>query len=180
MAAQKRVKYADSFTRQLGHLDVAGCMHPASSRDDNALRSTTVDLMPQRNAAGRVHIQLFDSPQVKTIAEAMDSVTVGSRAAVQTEYAQLFLPGFSDRLRPVAGAIISEMARAGAIKDGPRAFCLGNEGPAGDPQGPAISIFLGKNRTRRDPTRVPPGPIRVHPGPIFLGPGPTPRLASKS
>jgi len=67
-----------------------------------------------------VHIQLFDSPQVKTIAEAMDSVTVWSRAAVQTEYAQLFLPGFSDHLRPVAGAIISEMARAGAIKDGPR------------------------------------------------------------
>ena len=50
------------------------------------------------------------------------------------------------------------------------------QGTRRDPQGPAISIFLGKNRTRRDPTRVPPSPTRVHPGPIFLGPGPTPRL----
>ena len=49
-----------------------------------------------------------------------------------------------------------------------------------DPQGPAISIFLRKNRTRKDPTRVPPAPARVHPGPIFLGPGPAPRLGSKN
>ena len=41
-----------------------------------------------------------------------------------------------------------------------RAFCLGNEGPAGDPQ-PAISTFLGKNRTRRDHTRA----TGSHPGP---------------
>ena len=54
------------------------------------------------------------------------------------------------------------------------------QGTRRDPQGPAISIFLRKNRTRKDPTRVPPGPARVHPGPIFLGPGPAPRLGSKN
>ena len=70
------------------------------------------------------------------------------------------------------------------VSKGPaRVFCLGNEGPAGDrrdPQKPAISIFLRKNRTCRDPTRVPPGPTRVHPIPIFLGPGPILRLGSKN
>ena len=115
VAARKRVKYADPFVKQLSHPDVVVSVHACHS--SNTLIAAAVDLLPQTDASGRVGLQLFDSPQVETVAAAVDAIKVWKRDSILASYAPKFLPGFPDHIRSAAGALVSDMARHGAIKD---------------------------------------------------------------
>ena len=111
VAAHKRVKYADPFVKQLSHLDVVVSVHACHS--SNTLIAAAVDLLPQTDASGRVGLQLFDSPQVETVAAAVDAIKVWKRDSILASYAPKFLPGFPDHIRSAAGALVSDMARHG-------------------------------------------------------------------
>ena len=112
-----RVKAADAFAKQLGHLDVVVALH--SSHAQSGQPTASVDLLPERSAAGSLELRLFDPPMVKTVAEARESVTLWRRGAVQAEYQPLFLPGFPDYITTHVGDLVLEMARVGAFAGSP-------------------------------------------------------------
>ena len=68
----QRVKAGDAFAKQLGHLDVAVVVHPASG-PVSVTSANCVGLLPQRTASGCLELRLLDPPQVKSVAEAMEA-----------------------------------------------------------------------------------------------------------
>ena len=114
VSAPSRVRAADPFVKQLGHLDVAVVQHSFRRAD---ARSATVSLCPTAgNAASlRSRVQLFDPPELKTAAQLQDAVLVWSRDKVNANYAPRFLHGVPQDLEVIAGNLIADMFRAGAV-----------------------------------------------------------------
>ena len=110
VSAQSRVRAADPFVKQLGHLDVAVVVHRLHRNDD---RSPSVSLCAGGSFESRV--QLFDPPKLKTVAELQDSVLAWSRSRVNASYSPKFLQALPEHLKVTAGNLIADMARAGAV-----------------------------------------------------------------
>ena len=123
------MRSADPLAKQLSHLDVSVAVHRVMQHDKADPDTAFLSLLPERDLFGNLDICLFDPPRVETIPQAKEAVKQWTEKNVKASFSPEGLPGLPQYLQDDASALLSEMARVGAVAGSARqtSLCLSHD-----------------------------------------------------